>query len=170
MPKHLPLEPPQRSAIIRIVGDLREALPGWYQPLPRQIVHRDFDASNVLVKGNRVSGVLDFEFAGPDIRVYDLARSLSLFTVSPWSHARGWPRVAAFAAGYRAHLELTSAELSALPDVMRLYRTWSLIHREGRRREGLASEEDVVARASGLLRQEEWLRLRQADLLRLLSR
>lgn len=169
MLEHLPLEPPQRAQIVRIVGDLQAALPRRYQSLPRQIVHRDFDAGNVLVEGDRVSGVLDFEFAGPDVRTYDLARSLSLFTVSPWSHADGWPRVATFATGYRSHLELTPAELDALPDMMRLYRTWSLIHREGRRREGRANEEDVVARANGLLRQEEWLQRRQGDFIQLLS-
>ena len=55
------------------------ALPELYRSLLQQIVHRDFDASNVLMEGDRVTGVLDFEFAGSDLRAFDLARSRSLF-------------------------------------------------------------------------------------------
>ncbi len=55
MLEQLTLEPGQRAEIIRIVGDLQAALPARYQSLPRQIVHRDFDASNVLLEGDRVS-------------------------------------------------------------------------------------------------------------------
>jgi Ser/Thr protein kinase RdoA (MazF antagonist) len=36
-----------------------------------------------------------------------------------------------FIKGYRQGLVLTAGEIDALPDMMRLYRTWSLIHREG---------------------------------------
>jgi homoserine kinase type II len=119
--------------------------------------------------GDRVSGVLDFEFAGPDLRAFDLARSLSLFTISPWNIPNGWESVTAFILGYRQHLELTPAEIEALPELMRLYRIWSLVHREGRRRAGLASEADVLARAMALLRQDEWLGEQHQELIRLLA-
>lgn len=112
--------------------------------------------------------MLDFEFAGPDLRAFDLARSLSLFTSSPWSIPDGWRRVVAFSSGYREQLALTSGEIDALPELMQLYRTWSLIHREGRRRQGLASAGDVRARALGLLRQNAWLRTQRRELIGLL--
>jgi homoserine kinase type II len=169
MLEQLPVEQQQRAQISRIVTDLAAALPELYQSLPQQIVHRDFDASNVLMVDEGVSGVLDFEFAGLDLRVYDLARSLSMFTISPWNIPNGWQQVMAFIEGYRQHLLLTADEAEALPDMMRLYRMWSLIHREGRRRQGLASEEDVQARARGLLKQEEWLSAHHWDLARLVA-
>jgi len=165
----LPLGREEQAQVARIVGDLIATAPALYSSLPRQIVHRDFDASNILMEGDRVTGVLDFEFAGPDLRVLDLARSLSQFTISPWSSPEGWSWVIAFVIGYRAHMELMSGEIDALPDMMRLYRAMSLVHREGRRRQGLATEADVLARARALLMQEEWLRERREDLLQLLS-
>jgi Ser/Thr protein kinase RdoA (MazF antagonist) len=145
------------------------ALPELYRSLLQQIVHRDFDASNVLMEGDRVTGVLDFEFAGSDLRAFDLARSLSLFSITPWSIPDGWERVRAFIEGYRKSVELTTVEVEALPQLMRLYRTWSLVHREGRHRQELASEEDVRARARGLLRQDEWLSAHHQDLARLVA-
>jgi len=169
MLEHLPLEHTQRVQLSRIVGDLLAVLPALYQSLPQQIVHRDFDASNVLMAGDRVSGVLDFEFAGPDVRALDLARSLSMFTISPWNIPDGWERVTAFILGYREHIELTPAEIETLPELMRLYRTWSMVHREGRRREGLVSEADVLARAMALFRQDEWLGEQHQELERLLA-
>ncbi len=168
MLESLPLEPTQRAQLTRVIGHLDAAVPMLYRSLPQQLVHRDFAASNVLMDGDRVTGVLDFEFAGPDLRVVDLARSLSQFTINPWSSPDGWQGVAAFARGYRERAELGSHEAAALPDAMRLYRLMSLVHREGRRRRGLASEEDVLARAQALLLQEEWLRERHQDLVQLL--
>lgn len=168
IPGLLPLEREERAQVARIVGDLIATAPALYSSLPRQIVHRDFDASNILMEGDRVTGVLDFEFAGPDLRALDLARSLSQFTISPWSSPEGWSWVIAFVTGYRTRIELTSDEINALPDMMRLCRAMSLVHREGRRRQGLATEADVLARARALLMQEEWLDERREDLLQLL--
>ncbi len=169
MLEHVPLELVQGAQFTHIVRDLLAALPAMYQSLPQQIVHRDFDASNVLMEGERVTGVLDFEFAGPDLRAFDLARSLSLFRVSPWSSPEGWHGVTAFVTGYRERVDLTPGEIDALPDLMRLYRVMSLVHREGRRRQGLASEADVLARAMALLRQDAWLRAQRRNLVRLLA-
>jgi homoserine kinase type II len=165
MLEQIPVDPIERAQLRRIVHDLSAALPMLYYSLPWQIVHRDFDASNVLMEGEHVTGVLDFEFAGLDLRVLDLGRSLSLFTISPWNLPDGWQRTKVFIMGYREHVELTPDEVEALPDVMRLFRVRSLVHREGHRRQGLASEEDVRARAMGLLGQEKWLSERRRDLM-----
>ena len=157
MLEEMPLEQARRAQLIRIIGDVVASLPTLYRSLPQQIVHGDFDTSNVLMEGDRVTGVLDFESASPHVRAFDLARGLSPFTISPWSDPAGRQRAAAFAAGYRERVELTPEELEALPGLMRLYRVISLIHREGRRRQGFASEADVLARVMALLQQDEWL-------------
>jgi len=158
MVEELPLEPHMRARIVHVVGDVAAAVPDLYQSLPCQIVHRDYAASNVLIDGKRVTGVLDFEFAGRDLRAIDLARSLCQFTAVPWSHPEGWRRVIAFINGYRERVTLRADEVDALPDLMRLYRIVSLIHRERRRRQRLASATDVQARADALLQPHEWLR------------
>ena len=169
MLEHVPVMQHQWAQLIHIVDTLEMALPTLYAALPWQIVHRDFCGSNVLIEGERVTGVLDFEVAGPDLRGLDLARSLSQFTGGPpWSSPDGWQRVTAFAEGYCERLTLTPGEIEALPDMMRLYRTVGLIHREGRRRQGLVREADVRARALALLRQDDWLREKCLDLARLL--
>jgi len=164
MVEELPLEPHMRARIAQVVGDVVAAVPDLYQSLPRQIVHRDYDASNVLIDEGRVTGVLDFEFAGRDLRAIDLARCLCQFTTAPWSHPEGWRRMIAFISGYHERVTLRADEVDALPDLMRLYQIVSLIHREGRRRQGLASETDVQARADALLRQDRWLHARWHDL------
>jgi len=92
-----------------------------------------------------------------------------MFTISPWNIRDGWQRVAAFILGYREQAELTPGEIEALPELMRLYRVWSLIHREGRRRQGLASQSDVLARANGLFQQDHWLSQQRQNLTRLLA-
>ncbi len=169
MVEELPLEPNMRTRIAHVVGDVVAVVPDLYQSLPCQIVHRDYAASNVLIDGERITGVLDFEFAGRDLRAIDLARSLCQFTTAPWSHPEGWRRVIAFISGYHERVTLRADEVDALPDLMRLYRIVSLIHREGRRRQRLASATDVQVRADALLQQHEWLRMRWHDLSRVFT-
>ena len=41
--------------------------------LPWQITHGDFSYGNILIADGVVTGMLDFEFSGPDIRAADLA-------------------------------------------------------------------------------------------------
>ncbi|GHO98789.1 hypothetical protein KSF_088370 [Reticulibacter mediterranei] len=47
-----------------------------YGHLPQQLVHRDYDPSNLLMKDQRVTAVLDFEFAGIDLRIMDVCVAL----------------------------------------------------------------------------------------------
>jgi homoserine kinase type II len=156
MIEHLPLDGDQRAQLLNIIHNLAPRLPRLYETLPLQIVHRDFDFSNVLMAAGRVTGILDFEFARPDVRALDLAIALSAAGGPDWS--ANHQRIAAFFAGYQDRLSLTRVEVEALPDLMRLFRVGVLIHREGRHRQGQARETDVLARARALLRVDKWLR------------
>ena len=56
---------------------LSDELPSLYAALPCQIVHSDFDPSNILMEAITVTAVLDFEFCTCDLRALDLVVALS---------------------------------------------------------------------------------------------
>jgi homoserine kinase type II len=168
MVAELPLDGGKRQRLAGILEALSGAAPALQGSLPVQPVHRDYDGTNVLVEGRRVSGILDFEFAAPDIRAIDLAVAVVQFAAIPWDE-RGSRIVSSLAGGYRERLELGAEEIAAVPLLMRLYRAVSLIHRAGRFRLGLAAEGAVLSRAEALLRVDAWLRERPGELERALG-
>ncbi|MCC7361964.1 MAG: phosphotransferase [Anaerolineales bacterium] len=87
--------------------------------LPWQVVHHDYDASNVLMRDGRVTGVLDFEFAGPDWRALDVGAALK-YTMRWWESDQPWPAARAYCRGYGRVQRLTGAEVKALPWLIRL--------------------------------------------------
>lgn len=169
MLEELPLQGEERAQVMAILHELLAQVPALYASLPRQTVHRDFDGTNVLMEGVRVTGILDFEFARPDLRAIDFAYALYAFTHPVWDTHPEVALVSAFAAGYRERVRLMPAEIEAVPDLMRLYRMVSLIHRAGRHRQGLAHREAVLSRAQALLRLDAWLRGRWPDLRRVIE-
>ena len=87
----------------------------WPSDLPRSIIHSDLFPDNVLMIGNRVTGLIDFYFACDGMMAYDLA-----VTHAAWSFdktgARFSPEIGrALIAGYEKFRTLSSAERSALP-------------------------------------------------------
>jgi homoserine kinase type II len=86
--------------------------------LPVQVVHGDVGASDMLAdeRTGEVTGVLDFELAGPGLRVQDLVVGLLL---SGALDMPGWARrAAALARGHGAVLRLDQAEIRAVPDLL----------------------------------------------------
>ncbi len=80
-------------------------------PLPVQLIHRDFRSANVLCAGAEVAAVIDFEEAGIDHRVVELARSAVLLG----TRFRSWGPVSAevrarFLFGYQSVRRLTPIE------------------------------------------------------------
>jgi homoserine kinase type II len=130
-----------------------EALAGR---LPTQVVHADLAASNVLVSPQTgvVSGVLDFEMAGHWIRAIELTVVLAL---SGAVHGPGWPRrAAAVARGGAWGERLTAAELAALPDLILIRATGSMLWRTGRWRRGQSSLAEVTDRVDVLAETLRW--------------
>ena len=167
LPRALPLEEPVRVRFTGILERLRERVPYLYATLPHQLCHNDFSPGNLLMRGDAVGAVLDFEFVGPDLRALDVCTCWYWLAVRGWNGRDGLDpqTVRAFLEGYAVSAEhpeqperpLTPDELSAMADITLLRGAVSVIHREGRRRAGLDSEQSVLDRVELLLVLEDWL-------------
>ncbi|RHW17881.1 homoserine kinase [Sphingomonas gilva] len=130
----------------------------WPRSLPTGTIHADLFPDNVLVRGDSVSGLIDFYFACTDIRAYDLA-----VTHSAWAFdATGAPVDAGVGAnilgGYASAFGLSSEERAALPILARgacirflLTRAWDWLNTPA---DALVTRKDPVA----YLRRLEWYR------------
>ncbi|MGY0232303.1 phosphotransferase enzyme family protein [Longispora urticae] len=116
--------------------------------LPVSICHLDFAPGNALLDGGRVTAVLDFEIAGLDLRVNDLVAGLVQST-DPAGEA-------AFLRGYRSRVDLTDAELAAVPLLADLRAMGSLVWRAGRWRTGLSTLDEVVERLDEIALRREF--------------
>ncbi|MEC7817039.1 MAG: homoserine kinase [Pseudomonadota bacterium] len=110
------------DALAQIDPDLPEVLSraraiaqAWPSDLPRSIVHSDLFPDNVLMLGDRVSGLIDFYFACADQMAYDLA-----VTHAAWCFSKDGSRFdpalgQALVTGYESVRPLDRRERDALP-------------------------------------------------------
>jgi len=156
------------GALGRLAADVDNETRELRATLPRQVVHDDLAASNLLVGADgRVTGVLDFEVAGAGLRVDEpvaaLAQSGALDRAD-WRDA-----VAAFARGYATTVRLTDVEVTAVPPLLRLRAVGNVRWRARRWFAGRASLAEVVDRIDGMSRACAWLDDHDAELISLLS-
>jgi homoserine kinase type II len=161
----LPVNDEARQRLISGYAWLIERIPDLYATLPQQLAHEDFDPSNVLMEGTRVTGVLDFEFCARDLRAMDLAVALTWWPVERFGTSAEWAIIAAFVRGYARQMTLTDAEIEALPTLFRLRAYTSLIHRMGRSRQGLSAPEEALERAHAALTRANWLDANESRLI-----
>ncbi|MFZ5824199.1 MAG: phosphotransferase enzyme family protein [Bacillota bacterium] len=148
------VEPQRLRAIIE---ELQPAVERIYGSLPLQVIHGDYARSNILLVGDRVTGVLDFEFASYDLRATDLAVGLYPFALGHLESGEHWRLLDAYMAGYGSVQRLTRDEVEGLPTLLRLVRVVSLLHWTGRTRQGLYSLPELQERAVSLLAFSDWL-------------
>jgi homoserine kinase type II len=91
----------------------------WPRDLPRSVIHADLFPDNVLMLGDRVTGMIDFYFACTETRAWDLA-----VTHSAWSFSGDGADYHAgvgdaLLAGYEASFGLSDTERAALPILAR---------------------------------------------------
>jgi homoserine kinase type II len=161
----LPLTREKQKQILGLLEKTQTAAPSLYKTLPQQIIHRDYDQSNILMEENVVTGVLDFEFCGPDLRILDLAYALSQWSFELWNTGGEWPVIDALGKGYMERQSLKVTELEMLPEVLRLRATTSLFFRFGRYQQGLDNSETLLEHIQYALQNEFWLATNEEELL-----
>ena len=161
----LALTKEEQKQTIALLENTRGFASSLYRTLPQQIIHRDYDQSNILMEGNSVTGVLDFEFSGPDLRILDLAYALSQWPAGFWNTGKEWAIIDAFGKGYLERQRLPSVELERLPDVFRLRAATSLYFRLGRYQQGLETVESIVEQLHDALQLDWWLETHKEALL-----
>lgn len=103
----------------RIAEELAYLGAHWPADLPRSVIHADLFPDNVLMLGDRVTGMIDFYFACSEIRAWDVAVTHSAWAFS--SDGRDYDAAIgeALIEGYQAAHPLTEAERVALPVLAR---------------------------------------------------
>jgi Ser/Thr protein kinase RdoA (MazF antagonist) len=159
--RDLPLDERSRERMSAILERLRGRIPHLYATLPQQLCHNDFSPGNLLMRGDAVGAVLDFEFVAPDLRALDVCTCWYWLALRGWNGGNGMDAqaVRALLDGYAASTDvpLTPDELHAMPDLALLRATVSIIHRAGRHRAGLDTEQSVLDRVDLLLGLDDWL-------------
>lgn len=91
----------------------------WPEGLPQGVCHADLFPDNVLMLGDKVSGLIDFYFACTDFFAYDLAVTHAAWCFA--DHGRTFrPEIsAALMEGYESVRPLSDAERAALPILAR---------------------------------------------------
>jgi homoserine kinase type II len=131
-----------------------------YASLPRQVTHGDFAFGNTLVKDGVITGVVDFEHAGIDVRAMDLAAALYRFP----AHEDSLGECERFGRAYCEVLLLDVTEVAALPALLLVRSGVFVAHWVGRYRAGLATIDEVRPRVARALFTAGWVEEKAAEL------
>ncbi len=162
--EQLPISREHAKQIQHTLATAMETVDSLYQHLPQQLLHCDYVPSNILVQKNQITAVLDFEFAGVDLRVLELCVALSWWPVDLLGTGQEWSIMDAFGSAYISHFPLSEEELLASPSVWRLRDATSFVHRIGRYMAGLETEARIQDRVQHSLWREQWLVAHQEKL------
>ena len=87
----------------------------WPTDLPRSVIHADLFPDNVLMLGDRVTGLIDFYFACNDLTAYDVAVTHAAWCFGDAGRTFRPDLSAALLAGYESLRPLSAREREALP-------------------------------------------------------
>ncbi|WIA32600.1 hypothetical protein OEZ86_003403 [Tetradesmus obliquus] len=146
-----------RGAMDFLVEQIRALEPKLeaYQQLglPMQIIHGDLHYDNVMVLGDNVSGLLDFEFCAYDWRVMELAVALSKYV----GEEQPLPLITQFVAGYAQKGQLSEQEIEILPDLINLRIFSNVIYFTGRALAGEDGIDSLTSRAGSYAKRVVWV-------------
>ena len=162
--EHLPIDREHTTQISNFLANVMETVDDLYKRLPMQLLHRDYDPTNILVDNQKVTAVLDFEFAGTDLRALELCVALSWWPVNLLGIGKEWDIIDAFGNAYIEHFPLNEEELLAFPKLWRLRDATSFVHRMGRYMAGLETDARIQDRVQHSLWREAWLSANQEKL------
>lgn len=91
----------------------------WPQNLPKSVVHADLFPDNVLMLGNKVTGLIDFYFSCTDIRAYDLAVTHTAWSFGDSDNSFRPDISSSLIEGYACNFALTDNERKALHTLAR---------------------------------------------------
>jgi homoserine kinase type II len=91
----------------------------WPHDLPRSVIHADLFPDNVLMLGDRVTGLIDFYFACNDLTAYDVATTHAAWCFANDGTGFDAALSQALLAGYESVRALSPAERAALPVLAR---------------------------------------------------
>jgi len=131
-----------------------------YASLPTQLVHGDFGFGNVLVRAGSVRGIVDFEYAGRDVRAMELAAGLSSAIAREARDALWRPLLR----GYLGKLQLDPAELAALPALAILHWAVIVVWWAGRSLEGRPFPDGLAVLVDRAIAVERWVNDRGREL------
>jgi len=137
-----------------------ETGPVIYSSLPTQLIHGDFAFGNVLVRAGRVRGVLDFEYAGWNVRALELGGMLRN-VLAKGNRERLWRPVLQ---GYLRTLALDPAELAALPALVILQSAIILVWWAGRAVEDQSRTQGLAAGVDRALAIRDWVASNSTEL------
>ena len=123
-----------------------------YASLPTQLIHGDFSFGNVLARGGRIRGIVDFEYAGRDVRAMELAAGVSSALLRGNSESLWRPVLR----GYLGTLRLDPVELGALPALIVLHWAVILVWWAGRSLDGRPFRDGLPALVDRALEVERW--------------
>lgn len=111
---------------LQLEADRLAARFAGYGGLPHRVIHGDYWAGNLLLDGDRVVAVVDYDKASWQPRLVELAEALVYFASDRPGHLQHlvypgflqWEPFGHFLRAYRAEAELSEAEILALPDTI----------------------------------------------------
>lgn len=110
------LAPTMPEADQQLLTQTLNHLAGIDRTLPRGVIHADLFHDNALFRGDHLSGIIDWYFAGVDLYALDIAVCLVDWCLDD-SGRFDFERCVDFIAHYHSHRPLSAAEWAALPDL-----------------------------------------------------